>query len=68
MLPYEIEIRAQAYRLVHKGRSLKDALKEAWNDPILKERNFTTPLAFSFLEGSRKRSADTAFRPTGPDQ
>jgi len=61
ILAYDLEIRANAYKWVTMGMSLKDALRKAWLDPVIKERNFTTPLAFSFLEGgSRKRSWDTA--------
>ena len=39
------------------GALLKDAFRQAWEDPVTKERHFTTPLC---LESSRKRTADFA--------
>ena len=55
ILCYEYEIRVNAYRLVHKGMTLKDALKKSYEDPVVKERSFTTPLAFGVIEYARKR-------------
>ena len=55
VLSYEHALRTKAISLVKKGAALKDALKSACEDPLTKERNFTTPLC---LESSRKRSAD----------
>jgi len=67
LLSYEHEIRVQTCRLIHEGASFKDALLRAYTDPVVKERAFTTPLAFSFMEGARKRSSDYAFPPSVPD-
>jgi len=66
VLAYEQEIRVQTYRLIHLGDTLADALRKAWQDPVVKERSFTTPLAFAMVDSSRKRSADTAFPPPPP--
>jgi hypothetical protein len=55
VISYEHAVRSKAISLVKKGAIFKDALREAWEDPLTKERNFTTPLC---LESGRKRSAD----------
>ena len=56
VISYEHAIRNKAISLVKKGALLKDALKQAWEDPVTKERYFTTPLC---LEANRKRPAET---------
>jgi hypothetical protein len=55
VMSYEHAIRSKAISLVKKGALLKDALKQAWEDPVTKERFFTTPLC---LESNRKRPAE----------
>jgi hypothetical protein len=55
VISYEHAIRSKAMSLVKKGALLKDALKQAWEDPVTKERHFTTPLC---LESNRKRPAE----------
>ena len=55
VISYEHAIRSKAISLVKKGALLKDALKQAWEDPVTKERHFTTPLC---LESTRKRPAE----------
>ena len=55
VISYDHAIRSKAMSLVKKGALLKDALKLAWEDPITKERYFTTPLC---LESNRKRPAE----------
>jgi hypothetical protein len=57
ILNYEFEIRAKAYRLMQKGSKFKEALVAAYEDPVVKERCFTTPLAWEAM-GSYKRKAD----------
>ena len=52
LLAYEQAIRSKAVQLVRKGATYKEALKKAWEDPVVKERNFTTPLC---LESAPKR-------------
>jgi len=52
LLAYEQAIRSKAVQLVRKGSTYREALKKAWEDPIIKERNFTTPLC---LESASKR-------------
>jgi len=52
LLAYEQAIRTKAVQLVRKGASFKEALKKAWEDPVVKERHFTTPLC---LESVPKR-------------
>jgi hypothetical protein len=54
LIAYEHAIRAKAIQLVRKGESFVRALRLAWEDPLTKERNFTTPLA---LESTAKRPA-----------
>ncbi len=56
VISYEHAIRNKAISLVKKGALFKDALRTAWEDPVTKERFFTTPLC---LESSRKRPAET---------
>ena len=56
VISYEHAIRSKAISLVKKGALLKDALKQAWEDPVTKERFFTTPLC---LESNRKRPAES---------
>jgi hypothetical protein len=41
---YEHAVRCKAMTLIRKGATFKDALKAAWEVPIVKERHFTTPL------------------------
>ena len=53
ILSYEHAIRKRMVRYVDKGKTIKEALKAAQEDPVTKERYFTTPLC---VEGaSRKR-------------
>ena len=56
LLSYEHAVRSKAMMLIRKGSTFKDALKAAWEDPIVKERHFTTPLCLE--TGGRKRPAD----------
>ena len=68
IISYDHAIRSKAMALVRKGATFKDALKLAWEDPVVKERHFTTPLC---LESGRKRQADTSssdYRPEPPKQ
>ena len=52
VISYEHSIRSKCMQLIRKKNlSFKDALKEAWEDPVTRDRNFTTPLA---LEPKRK--------------
>ena len=52
VLAYDQAVRSKAIQLVRKGAAFKDALKTAWEDAVVKERNFTTPLC---LESVQKR-------------
>jgi hypothetical protein len=48
LLSYEYQIRKKCYSLMSStAATFSDCLKTAWNDPIIKERFFTTPLAYS---------------------
>jgi len=47
VLHYEHEVRKQAMRLMTEGVALKDALVQAWEDPVVRDRSFTAPLAMS---------------------
>ena len=57
IIAYEHAIRSKAMTLIRKGSSFKGALKLAWEDPVVKERHFTTPLCLE--TAGRKRPADT---------
>jgi len=52
VVAYEFAIRVRTMQLIRKGKSFKTALKESWEDAVIKERYFTTPLC---LEQARKR-------------
>jgi hypothetical protein len=45
LLQYEHAIRSAAMKRVQGGVPLGEALRAAWNDPVVKERYFTTPIA-----------------------
>ena len=45
VLAYERAIRKEAAKRTREGTPFPAALREAWRDPTVKERNFVTPLA-----------------------
>ena len=50
LLVYELEIRKKAWRLVYtSSMPFAQALESAWRCPVVKERYFTTPVAFSAI-------------------
>lgn len=52
VLKYEHAIRRKAYKLMQEtGQPFIDCMKEAWLDPLTKERNFTTPMAIGAVTG-----------------
>jgi len=55
LLSYEHAVRKKAMRLVVDGMALGQAMRQAWADPVTKERYFTTPLALTAIP--RKRPA-----------
>jgi len=58
LISYEHAIRKKMSELVKKkGLTIKEALKSAYEDPITKERNFTTPLCLEAV--GTKRPAPT---------
>ena len=59
LLSYELEIRRKAMSMVTDlGTPFAKALKEAYENPIVKERYFTTPLALATTVRSGKRAFD----------
>ena len=57
VISYEHSVRAKCMQLIRKKNiSFKDALKEAWEDPVARDRNFTTPLA---LEPKKRPYSET---------
>ena len=57
VLSYEFQIRKEMARLIGNGADLDAALRQAWKDPVLKERYFITPLAVSAVSSApRARS------------
>jgi len=74
LLSYEHAIRKKMVELQKKGTSVKLALKAAYEDPVTKERYFTTPLCMEAV--APKRTAPTEWpgpewrpqpQPTVPD-
>jgi len=64
LLNYDQAIRHKAVQLVKKGSTFKAALKAAWEDPLVKERNFTTPLALEAVKRPQSNSEASVW--TGP--
>lgn len=64
VLSYEHAVRKRMVLYMKKGHSLKDALKMAREDPVTKERCFTTPLCVDSV--SRKRPAPADVIPQVP--
>jgi len=57
LLVYEFQVRRKAWYLVqHDNLPFCDALKQAWRDPVVKERYLTTPVALSATNISAKRN------------
>ena len=53
VIKYEYAIRKKAYREMNDtGKDLRTCLREAWLDPLTKERHFSTPLSISASSGS----------------
>ena len=46
---YEYEIRVKAYRMMQEGVAFKEALVAGYQDSVVKERCFTTPLAWEAM-------------------
>lgn len=59
LLVYEFQIRRKAWILVQGGADFKDALRQSWQDPVIKERFLTTPVALSSSH-SHKRTWEHA--------
>jgi hypothetical protein len=57
LLVYELQIRKKAWYLVNEGKAFKDALVEAWKDPVVKERFFTTPVAMASAAAAKLNSS-----------
>ena len=54
VLQYELNIRKKAYKDMNElGTQFSDALKDAWNDVLVRNRYFITPLAISSSTGSK---------------
>ena len=78
VMSYEHAIRKAATRIVNESgctSTFADALTQAWNDPTVKERNFTTPLALILHRGSSRSgnqnqqdSNHKDFRSSGKDR
>jgi hypothetical protein len=57
VMSYEHAIRKAATKIVNESGctiAFADALTQAWNDPTVKERNFTTPLALVLHRGTSR--------------
>ena len=54
VLLYEYQIRRKAYSLMaNTNKNFTECLKEAWQDPVIKERYFNTPLAWTSSSTSK---------------
>ena len=58
LLSYEHAIRKAMVKLVAQGKTVKEALKNAMEDPVTKERFFTTPLCIEAVAGKRHAPAE----------
>ncbi len=58
LLSYEHAIRKAMVKLVSQGKTVKEALKNAMEDPVTKERFFTTPLCMEAVAGKRHAPAE----------
>jgi hypothetical protein len=61
LLSYEHAIRKKMVSLVKKGQTVKDALRAAMEDPVTKERFFTTPLCVEAVSGKRAAPSEWAY-------
>jgi len=53
VLHYDHEVRKQAMRYLLTGSTLGEAFQKSMDDPVVRERSFTTPLALSHLKKGR---------------
>ena len=58
LLSYEHAIRKKMVQLVNKGQTIKEGLRLAMEDPVTKERFFTTPLCVEAVSGKRPAPSD----------
>ena len=61
LLSYEHAIRKKMVLLVNKGQTVKESLKLAMEDPVTKERFFTTPLCVEAVSGKRPAPSDWGY-------
>ena len=66
LLVYEYQVRRKAWHLVqHDGISFKDALRQSWKDPVVKERYLTTPVALAASTTSKRSWEGSQSEETG---
>jgi hypothetical protein len=61
LLSYELAVRKAMVKLVTQGKTVKEALKCAMEDPVTKERFFTTPLCIEASLGKRPAPAEWSY-------
>lgn len=66
ILSYELEIRHELMRQIYKGQRMDVALRNAWENPVIKERFFTTPLGLVVRKRPREAASSMQFPPVGP--
>ena len=67
VVSYELAIRKKAYRLMAEGQGkFPTCLRQAWLDVVVKERNFTTPMALQAAAGAVSVDRYHAEMPTMP--
>ena len=63
LLAYEHAVRVRAVLHVRKGMTFVAALRASWEDPLVKERHFSTPLAMEFVKGKSSGSHGLTYPP-----
>ena len=61
LLSYEHAIRKKMVWYIKKGATLTEGIKQAMEDPVTKERFFTTPLCLEAVSGKRPAPAEWAY-------
>ena len=57
-MSYEHALRKKMVYFVKKGHTVKEGIKMAMDDPVTKERFFTTPLCLEAVSGKRPAPAE----------
>jgi len=64
VLHYDFEVRKAAMNNLLSGATMAEAMQKAMDDPVVRERSFTTPLALAHLKRGAPSTEVSADRPT----